>query len=244
MQKRDVPFPYPLERNGVTNGDIPHLDHPVHGRGRPPSERTEQAILEATVELLAERGLAALTVEEVASRARVGKASVYRRWPSKGTLAFDAFVVEFLDRQPSPDTGSLRGDLLAALRAWVRTVKDPATGRTLRGLIAEVQRDAGLAEAWRERFVEPVRERHRLLVARAVERGELDGDVDADLLLDLVYGPAYHRLLQAHLPLDERFVEGVVAAVAAALDSGALERSGRRRSRRRAHDDPGTGEWP
>lgn len=205
----------------MTNGDIPTAGGD-HARGRPPSERTEKAILEATVALLAERGLAALTVEEVASRAKVGKASVYRRWPSKGTLAFDAFMVDFLDRQPLPDTGSLRGDLLAALRAWVRTVKDPATGRTLRGLIAEVQRDPELAEAWRDRFVEPVRARHRTLVARAVERGELAPGSDADLLLDLVYGPAYHRLLQAHLPLDERFVQGVVAAIGAAVEAGAL----------------------
>lgn len=191
-------------------------------RGRPFSEQTERAILEATAELLAERGFAALTVEEVASRARCGKASVYRRWPTKGTLAFDAFVTRFLERQPSPDTGSLAGDLLAALRGWARVVRDPATGRTLRGLIGEVQRDPDLAEAWRAGFVEPVRARHRHLVTRAVERGEVDGGVDADLVLDLVYGPAYHRLLQGHRSLSDGFVRAVVAAVMAAVEGGAV----------------------
>jgi AcrR family transcriptional regulator len=166
-----------MEDNEMTGRAIPEegsgTGAGARGRGRPPSEQTERAILDATVDLLAEGGLARLTMEEVASRARVGKASVYRRWPSKGTLAFDAFVTRFLERQPLVDTGSLQGDLLAALRGWVRTVKDPATGRTLRGLLAEVQRDPELAEVWRERFLEPLRVRTRQIVANAVRRGEL-----------------------------------------------------------------------
>lgn len=194
------------------------------GRGRPLSARTEAAIVRATGELLAERGLAALTVEDVAARAHVGKASVYRRWPSKGTLAFEAFMLNFVDAQPVGDTGSLGADLLAALRAWVRAVEDPVIGRTLRGLIGEVQRDPELAAAWRERFVGPVRARHRAYVERAVARGELAPDVDADLLLDLVYGPAYHRMLQGHLPLSADFVRAVVDAVVAAATAGTLAR--------------------
>jgi AcrR family transcriptional regulator len=169
------------------------------------------------VELLAERGLADISMEEVAARARVGKASVYRRWSSKGTLAFDAFVAEFLARQPEPDTGDLRGDLLAALRSWVRAVDGTPAGRTLTGLIAEVQRDPSLAEAWRTRFVTPVRERHVAMLDRAVARGELAPGTDAELTLDLLYGPAYHRLLQGHLALDDAFVTGVVDAVVSAV---------------------------
>ncbi len=192
------------------------------GRGRPLSEGTERAILEATTELLAERGLAAMTIEEVAARARVGKASVYRRWPSKGTLALDAFLSDFLERQPVPDTGSLRDDLLGMLRGWVRAVRQPTTGRTLRGLIAEVQRDPELADAWRERFVAPLRARHGALVQRAVERGELAPEVNTGLLLDLLYGPAYHRLLHGHLPLNDAFIEDLVAAIMAAVDAGAI----------------------
>src|SRR5690348_11593173 len=91
-------------------------------RGRPRSQEADRAILTATVELLAERGLAAMSIEEVAARAGVGKTTIYRRWPSKGLLALDAFVVSFRAEQPLPGTGSLRGDLLAALHAWVREV--------------------------------------------------------------------------------------------------------------------------
>lgn len=192
------------------------------GRGRPLSVDTERAILQAATDLLGEKGLAATTIEEIAARAHVGKASVYRRWPSKGTLAFDAFVTDFLDRQPVPDTGTLRGDLLGLLRAWVRAVRGPTTGRTLRGLIAEVQRDPELADAWRERFVGPVRWRHLVVLHRAMERGELAPDANTGLLLDLLYGPAYHRLLHGHLPLNDAFVEDLVAAIMAAVEAGAV----------------------
>ncbi len=204
--------PIPRESGGETRG-----------RGRPPSAQTERAILEATVELLGERGLADLTVEEVASRAHVGKASVYRRWPSKGVLAFDAFMASFLERQPLPNTGSLRGDLTGAMLGWVRTVREPVAGRTLRGMIAEVQRDPGLAAAWRDRFLEPVRARTRQVISRAQERGELASGIEADAFLDLCYGPLYFRLLQTtERPLDNRFVAMIVDTVLAGAQSGAL----------------------
>src|ERR1700739_1763967 len=94
------------------SGDAPGS---VPGRGRPRSVEADRAILAATVDLLASRGLAAMSIEEIAARAGVGKATIYRRWPSKGLLALDAFVTEFRAQQPLPDTGTLRGDMIAAL---------------------------------------------------------------------------------------------------------------------------------
>jgi AcrR family transcriptional regulator len=182
-------------------------------RGRPRSERSHRAILDATNELLAERGLVDLTIEDVAQRAGVGKTTIYRRWPSKGTLVFEAFATDFLVRQPLPDTGSMRGDLLAALRAFIRVVKGTTTGRTLVGLIAEVQRDPELAEIWREGFVGRVRNQHRVMVDRAVARGEASPHTDPDVVLDLLFGAAYHRLLQSHLALSDRFAQAVVDTV-------------------------------
>jgi AcrR family transcriptional regulator len=195
---------------------------PTPGRGRPLSQRTDQAILDAAVELLAERRLSEISLEEVAARARVSKASIYRRWPSKGTLAFSAFMTQFRGTQPTPDTGRLHDDLLATLRNWVRTVDGTTAGRTLRGLIAEVQRDPELATAWRERFVEPVRAGHLTMTERAIARGELPPDTDANLLIDLLFGPAYHRLLQGHLPLDGAFITGTVDAITAVVEAGAI----------------------
>lgn len=188
-------------------------------RGRPRSERAHQAILDAANEILEERGFVDLTIDEVAQRAGVSKATIYRWWQTKGTLVFEAFSADFLARQPNPDTGSLRGDLLAALRAWVKLVKGTVKGRTLVGLIAEVQRDSELAQIWREQFVGPVRAQHRTMIDRAVRRGEVPLDADLEVVLDLVYGAAYHRLLQSHLPLSDQFVKSVVNTVFAGVQT-------------------------
>jgi AcrR family transcriptional regulator len=188
-------------------------------RGRPRSERSHRAILSAANEILEERGFVDLTMDEVAQRAGVSKATIYRWWPTKGTLVFEAFSDSFLALQPLPDAGSLREDLLAALRGWIRTVKGTVTGRTLVALIAEVQRDPDLAEIWRERFVTRVRARHRLIFDRALDRGDVSADFDPEVLLDLVFGPAYHRLLQSHLPLSDRFAQAVIDTVVAGVQT-------------------------
>ncbi len=169
--------------------------------------------MSSTKTLLAQCGFNALTMEDVASLAKVGKTSIYRRWPSKGALVLDALLEEFLFLQPPIDTGDLTTDLTAALKAWVDAVAGTATGRTLVALIAETLTDPELALAWRERFMNSARNQHRLMIERAIARGEISKDSDVDVLMDMLYGPAYHRLLQGHLPLSEHFIEQVVAVV-------------------------------
>jgi AcrR family transcriptional regulator len=188
--------------------------------GRPRSAAADLSILEAATAILAERGLSGMSMEEVAARAGVGKATVYRRWPSRGALALDAFMAEFRSQLALPDTGTLRGDLLAALRSWSRAVTTSRAGRMLAGLIAEAQRDPQLASAWRERVFDPLRAQHKALVERAVRRGEIRPGTDADVVLDLVFGAAYHRLLQGHLPLNDRFARQVVDLVMDGLAPG------------------------
>jgi AcrR family transcriptional regulator len=154
-----------------------------------------------------------MSIEEVATRAGVGKATIYRRWPSKGLLALDAFVASFREEQPLPDTGSLRGDLLAALHAWVRAVTQTPMGPMLTGLIAEAQHDPELRGAWRDRVVEPLRSQHRIMLDRAIERGEITASVDRDAVLDLFFGAAEHRLLLGHLPITGEFIAEVVDTI-------------------------------
>jgi AcrR family transcriptional regulator len=196
----------------------------ARGRGRPRSEESERAILDATRSLLKEGDFGDLTIDEVAKRAGVGKSTIYRRWPTKGTLVFEAFMIEILAKQPPPDAGNLRGDLLAALRSWIQAVKGTDTGRTLVGLISEVQGDPELAQMWAEKFVGPVRAQHRLLFDRAIARGEIPPSVDVDVALDLLFGAAYLRLLQAHLELDDQFATSVVDTI---IDGMALATSKR-----------------
>lgn len=196
----------------VSTGTIPAVER----RGRPRSRRAEQAILTATRELLAQHGLGALTVEEVADRAGVGKATIYRRWPNKAALAFDAFVEDYLAGIPVRDTGTLRGDLLASARDWIRLVTRTPSGRTLAWLLAESLTDPDLAGAWRELVLHRMRDDRRAIVSRAVARGEIPAGTDPDLILDLFYGALYHRFINGHLPLSQGFAHALATAVAAA----------------------------
>jgi AcrR family transcriptional regulator len=186
-------------------------------RGRPRSQEADRAILAAAGGLLAEGGFAALSIEEVAARSGVAKTTIYRRWNSRGTLALDAFLADFQSQQPPPDTGSLRGDLLAALRAWIRAVTRTSAGPILAGLIAESQRDPELGVAWRERVVEQLRAQHKIMLNRAVDRGEIPPDTDQEVVLDLLFGAAYHRLLHGHRPLTDSFARRVVDLIVAGV---------------------------
>jgi AcrR family transcriptional regulator len=195
---------------------------PALRRGRPRSEKAREAILAAAAELLLERGLGAVSMDAVAAQAGVSKATIYRWWPSKETLALDALYHEWAIAGPAPrETGSLSGDLLSLLRPWVRLVGKRPYGRVIAALVAEAQADPAFAEQYRERFVEPRRDQARPILQRAIERGELPAGTDIELALDLLYGPLYHRLLHGHAPLDERFLGDLVDTVVAGLRAAA-----------------------
>src|ERR1017187_7822073 len=130
-------------------------------RGRPRSEEADRAILRAATELLAERGLHGLSIEEVASRAGVAKTTIYRRWHSRGTLALDAFLAEFKALQPLPDTGILRDDLLAALRAGGRVAPRQRAGRVGAVLAPGAHNGRDRGRPGRARVAEPLRAQHR-----------------------------------------------------------------------------------
>ena len=126
-------------------------------RGRPRSEKARTAILESAIELLLEQGLHAMSMDDVAQRAGVSKATIYRWWPSKELLALDALGTAWATPTPDSqrDTGSLRGDLLAGFRAWMRQLKMRPYGRVIAGLVAQAQTDPEFAQLYREHFVYP-----------------------------------------------------------------------------------------
>jgi AcrR family transcriptional regulator len=188
-------------------------------RGRPRSEKAKQAILTAASELLLDRGLQAMSMDDVAERAGVSKATIYRWWGSKELLALDALAAAWAVPEPAAhrDTGSLRGDLLARLRPWLRQLNEERFGGVIAGLIAEAQTDPDFAKLYLEHFIHPRRDASRVLLARAIERGEIAPNTDLEVALDLLYGPIYHRLLHQHAPLTDRFVQEVVDSVIRAL---------------------------
>ena len=194
----------------------------ARGRGRPRSEKAQKAILAAAIDLLLEHGLHAMSMDAVAERAGVSKATIYRWWPSKELLALDALATEWQVTAPEAtrDTGSLRGDLLARLRPWLRQLRDKPYGRVVAGLVATAQADAEFAELYLERFVRSRRDAMRPVLLRAIDRGEIPTNIDLEVALDLIYGPIYHRMLHGHAPLDERFARNVVDTIIAGIAPG------------------------
>jgi AcrR family transcriptional regulator len=194
----------------------------ARGRGRPRSEKAQKAILAAAIQLLLDQGLHAMSMDAVAEKAGVSKATIYRWWPSKELLALDALATEWQVTTPvaTRDTGSLRGDLLARLRPWLRQLRDKPYGRVVAGLVATAQADPEFAELYLERFVRPRRDAMRPILMRAIDRGEIPKDIDLEVALDLIYGPIYHRMLHGHAPLDERFARNVVDVILAGIAPG------------------------
>ena len=188
-------------------------------RGRPRSEHADRQILDAAKSVLADRGVSGMTIEEVANRAEVAKTTIYRRWASRGTLALDAFLAEFEGQQALLDTGTLAGDLRAALGAWVNAVAGTSAGVIFVGLITEVPKDRGLARAWQDQVIAPLRAQYSIMLDRAISRGEIPADTDAGVVLDLVFGACYYRLLHSRR-LNEQFVSQVADIVALGVGAG------------------------
>jgi AcrR family transcriptional regulator len=177
------------------------------GAGRPRSEEAHQAILDATLALLAEVGFSALTVEGVAGRAGVGKATIYRRWPSKLPLVVEAFggLPSFEDT----DTGSLESDLKAMLRSYLELFNKTPLAAVLPALASERAHDPALAELF-----DPVLVQRRAplvqALERAVARGEIPADVDLDLAADLIVGPIAVRLFFTGRKIHAKLVDSMV----------------------------------
>jgi AcrR family transcriptional regulator len=195
-------------------------------RGRPRSEKARGAILDASAELLLERGLAAVSMDAVAARAEVSKATIYRWWPTKETLALDALYREWASVPPPEDTGSLRGDLRSLARPWVRRASMRPYGRVIAALLTEAQTDPVFAREYRARFLQPRRDQARAVFRRAIARGEIAPDTNVEVALDVVFGPVYHRLLHGHAPLDERFVTDVIDTALGGIFAGSESGTG------------------
>jgi AcrR family transcriptional regulator len=178
--------------------------------GRPRSERATAAILRAAGELLDSRGLDGLSVDAIAARAGVSKATIYRWWPNKAAIVMDAVLNVTAPQIPFPDTGSVREDLRRQMRSVVRLFTKSTTGRALIALIAQSQHDPVTATALHERFIVPRRTTAGEVLRRGIARGELRPDLDVDTAIDTLYGALYYRLLVSGDPLTPRYVDRVI----------------------------------
>jgi AcrR family transcriptional regulator len=184
---------------------------PRNRPGRPRSEESRAAVLRATSDLLHEVGLRAMTTEQIASRSGASKATIYKWWPNKYAVAVDAFLSEIMAESRDPDTGSAHEDLAAVMRGLLHFYTGPS-GRVFAQLVGEAQTDPLVREELRTHLVGSRRQLFRTIWNRGVERGELRGDLDPDVAIDLVIGPALYRLLIGHAPLTEEAADAIVDA--------------------------------
>jgi AcrR family transcriptional regulator len=180
--------------------------------GRPRDERADRAILAATLELMAENGVHDLRMDDVADRAGVGKATIYRRYRSKDEL-ITAAVAELVSEIHVPDTGRTGSDLLALMRSAVDVYRGSVEAAVMPSLVEAMSRDAGLARLVREGFLTGRRAALRAVLDRGVERGDLRSDLDVELALDVLGGPLFYRLLITGGSIDEQLAEGVVELI-------------------------------
>jgi AcrR family transcriptional regulator len=186
------------------------------------------SILRSTLQLLAKKGFAELTIEAVAAHAGVAKATVYRWWPDKAALIADAFASSTTSKLHFPDTGSVKKDMSQQMRQLVKIFRSPR-GKIVSAMLGAGQSDPSLITAFRERFLLPRRQEAYATLRRGMQRGQLRKNIDMDLLLDSLYGPIYMRFLIQHGRLTPEFVEGLCAiTLGGMVPERKVQRNGRR----------------
>lgn len=185
---------------------------PSRAPGRPRCPTTHQAILDAANNLLDEIGFTNMSLEGIAARAGVGKATIYRRWSNKASVVMDAFLAATAKEIAFPNTSSAREDIRRQMRSVVKVLNGPR-GRTIATLIGVVQSDNELAEAFRTRFVAVRRGEAKAVVQRGIANGEFKPDMDLESVLDCLYGPLYFRLLIGHEKASAKYADQLVDLV-------------------------------
>ncbi|WP_200210570.1 TetR/AcrR family transcriptional regulator [Micromonospora coerulea] len=175
------------------------------------------AIRAAVMQELAEVGYGRLSIEAVARRAGVSKTAVYRRWRSKLDLVLDMVSAVAGRNLPLLDTGSLLGDLEILLHVMARALRHRVASQIIPDLLAEAARNPQIAEKLQQALDDYQQAVGRILIGRAVERGELSADTDARAAVDLIVGPVYWRLAIARAPMRTEEVPRMAAAIVAAL---------------------------
>jgi AcrR family transcriptional regulator len=224
LNLRGASVPPPSETTDPQDPPDLNADPAPRGPGRPRDARHDEAILAATLDILKDEGYGGLTIERVATRAGVGRPTIYRRWRSKAALVVAALVQSSRLAMPEPDTGSLRDDLIALQRHQVELMTGADTRRVTAGLIADLATDPELAEIYVTRYLSPRREIVWDVLQRGADRGELERDVDFAFVYDLLVGPLFMRAVVWGQPLAPDAAERTTDVVLAAFASKRTKR--------------------
>jgi AcrR family transcriptional regulator len=197
---------------------------PAAPRRRPGgrSTRVRAAAIRATLAELAERGYSSLSLERVARRAGVHKATLYRRWGTREELVLDAMLERAGEHISVPDTGSLRGDLLGLARTAAANAATPEVSAMARAVVAGSPHDSRLAAASRRFWAERLA-LDGVIVERAIERGEVHPGTEPGRVIEALLGPIHLRLLLTGEPIDRSFLDGIVDVVVDGVAHAARE---------------------
>lgn len=182
----------------------------TRGRGRPRSERARLAILAAAGELMLAGGINAATMEAIAERAGVSKATIYKWWPNRGAVALDGFLAMVRDSIIVPEGLNTADALRFQVSALVVLFRDTASGPLMRALVGQAERDPEIARAIRERWLAPRRAVTAAILRAGIERGEIRPDIDIGVASDQLFAPLYHRLFFGHEPLDDGLTDVII----------------------------------
>ena len=182
------------------------------------SRRAESAILQTTVALLGEVGFSGLTIDGIAARAGVGKATIYRHWSSKAEVAVEAFKA-FIPPLDDPDTGSFADDVRAVLLQIIDGLTNSPLAGILPSLVEAAERDAELERLFKE-FGRGRRAVLRAVFDRAAARGELRDGLEPDVAIDALVGPIFTRRLITRAPVTRKHVNAVLDLVLPVLQRG------------------------
>lgn len=166
--------------------------------------------MQAALELCQEVGYGKLSIEGIASRAGVGKNTIYRWWPSKGAVLLDGLLSAMSVDASMADTGDIVADLKAQMIAAVGALGDTPLGAQYRALIGEAQHNPELARALLDRFIEPLRTASALRIELAQRKGQIRADLDSEFLVEMLYGPLYYRMLLTQRVPERARIEAIV----------------------------------
>jgi AcrR family transcriptional regulator len=177
-------------------------------RGRPRDAAAHAAILSAALDLLVAEGFRALNLDRVADVAGVGKMTIYRRWPNKAAVVMDALLSLIGPESQFPRADTAVASIRLQMRLQGRLFRGPYGG-VIKALLGEAQFDVQLAEAFRERWINPRRLMTRGVLETAIHEGSLRSDIDIETTIDMLYGPLYYRLQIGTGPVSEAFIDRV-----------------------------------
>ncbi len=188
-------------------------DH--RGRGRPRDAAARKRILQAALELLESHAFSEITTEAIAERAGASKATIYRWWPNKAAVLIEALREAVARESPFPHTGELHQDLRLQLHNFLKLLTG-RRGRIFKAFIAAAQNDPEIAKTFRTTWIAPRRAEAKASLER-YRGGQLPQNADLELVMDVLYGPLYFRLLAGHGPLSPAYTDALADLVIRAL---------------------------